>query len=409
VRVAAARFVFVTVLLDWLIVGIMSPVFPKLLLELDGGKMSGTAAISGGFATAFALVAFFMSPVLGVLSDRYGRRPVILLSNVGSAIDCLILALAPNVWWLFLGRVLSGATAASATACAAYIADVTEPEKRAGAFGMISAGFGIGFAVGPAVGGVLAGYGTRVPFYLAALLMLVSAAYGLFVLPESLGPEKRRTAIDWKRANPLGALVLLRRHRELSGLVTSLFCSNLAVQSFSVFVLYTIDRFAWNERANGFGLAFFGALSVVSAILVGRLTARFGGRAVAAAGFAFGAVGFIVYGLAPTGWLFACGLPLTGLWAIAGSPVQSAMTRRVGPTEQGELQGAIGSVRSIALIVGPSFFTLLFAAVTARAGNPFVGAPWFLGASLLVCAAAFALSAMRPEPSPEPEASALAA
>ncbi len=177
-RIAAARYVFITVLLDWLIVGIMSPVFPKLLLELNGGKMSGTSAISGGFATAFALVAFFMSPILGVLSDRYGRRPVILLSNIGSAIDCLILALAPNLWWLFLGRVLSGATAASATACAAYIADVTEPEKRAGAFGMMSAGFGIGFAVGPAVGGVLAGFGTRVPFYLAAGLMIASAAYG---------------------------------------------------------------------------------------------------------------------------------------------------------------------------------------------------------------------------------------
>jgi DHA1 family tetracycline resistance protein-like MFS transporter len=389
------------VLLDWLIVGIMSPVFPKLLLELNGGKMSGTSAISGGFATAFALVAFFMSPILGVLSDRYGRRPVILLSNIGSAIDCLILALAPNLWWLFLGRVLSGATAASATACAAYIADVTEPEKRAGAFGMMSAGFGIGFAVGPAVGGVLAGFGTRVPFYLAAGLMIASAAYGFFILPESLGPEKRRAVIDWKRANPLGALALLRRHRELSGLVTSLFCSNLAVQSFSVFVLYTIYRFGWNERANGFGLAFFGALSVVSAILVGKLTTRFGGQAIATAGFAFGALGFVVYGLAPTGWVFACGLPLTGLWSIAGAPVQSAMSRRVGPAEQGEMQGAVGSVRSIALIVGPSFFALLFAAVTAHAGNPFVGAPWFLGALLLVGAAMFALSAMRAAPEPE--------
>jgi DHA1 family tetracycline resistance protein-like MFS transporter len=396
-KTPAAKFVFVTVLLDWLIVGIMSPVFPKLLLELNGGKMSGTSAISGGFATAFALVAFFMSPILGVLSDRYGRRPVILLSNIGSAIDCLILALAPNLWWLFLGRVLSGATAASATACAAYIADVTAPQKRAGAFGMISAAFGIGFAVGPAVGGVLAGYGTRVPFYLAAALMIGSAAYGFFILPESLGPEKRRTTIDWKRANPLGSLVLLRRHRELSGLVTSLFCSNLAVQSFSVFVLYTIDRFGWNERANGFGLALFGAITVVSAILVGKLTARFGARAIVAAGFTLGAFGFIVYGLAPSGWIFACGLPLTGLWAIAGSPVQSAMTRRVGPSEQGELQGAIGSVRSIALIVGPSFFTLLFAAVTSHPGNPLVGAPWFLGALLLAGAATFALSAMRPD------------
>ncbi len=397
-KVAAARFVFVTVLLDWLIVGIMSPVLPKLVLEFMGGKVANSSAISGVFATAFALVAFFMSPVLGVLSDRFGRRPVILLSTAGSAIDCLILALAPNLWWLFLGRVLSGATAASAGASAAYIADVTPPEKRAGAFGMMSAAFGIGFAVGPAVGGVLAGFGTRVPFYLAAALMICSTAYGFFILPESLGPDQRRSAIDWKRANPLGALALLRRHRELSGLVTSLFCSSLAVQSFSVFVLYTIDRFGWDERANGFGLGFFGALSVVSAVLVGRLTTRFGGRAIAGTGFALGALGFVIYGLAPSGAIFACGLPLTGLWAIAGPPIQSAMSRRVGPTEQGELQGAMGSLRSIGLIVGPSFFTLLFAAVTAHAGNPFVGAPWFLGALLLVGAAAFALSSMRPEP-----------
>ena len=395
---AAARFVFVTLLLDWMVVGIMAPVLPKLVLEFMGGKMSNTSAISGGFATAFALVQFFMSPILGVLSDRYGRRPVILLSSIGSAIDCLILAVAPNLWWLFLGRVLSGATAAGSTACAAYIADVTPPEKRAGAFGMIGAAFGVGFAVGPAVGGVLAGYGTRIPFYLAAALMIGSAAYGFFILPESLAPDARKATIDWKRANPLGALTLLRRHRELSGLVTSLFCSNLAVQSFSVFVLYTIYRFDWNERANGFGLAFFGALSVVSAIVVGKLTTRFGARAIVASGFALGSLGFIVYGFAPTGWIFACGLPLTGLWAIAGPPIQSAMSRHVGATEQGELQGAIGSVRSIALVVGPSFFTLLFAVVTAHAGNPFVGAPWFLGALLLVGAATFALGALRPEP-----------
>jgi DHA1 family tetracycline resistance protein-like MFS transporter len=237
---------------------------------------------------------------------------------------------------------------------------------------------------------LLAGFGIRVPFYAAAALMLANAAYGFFVLPESLAPSARRTAIPWKRANPLASLELLRRHRDLFALVSSLFCSNLAVQSFNVFVLFTIFRFGWNERANGFGLALFGALSVVAATIVGRLVTRFGARTVVMSGFALGAAGFVLYGVAPAGWLFACALPLTGFWGIAGAPIQSAMSRHVESFEQGELQGAIGSVRSIATIAGPPFFTLVFASVTARPGSPFIGAPWYCGALLLVLAAFFA-------------------
>jgi DHA1 family tetracycline resistance protein-like MFS transporter len=390
-------FIFVTMLLDWLVVGIMSPVLPKLIVEFRAGDVGSASAISGVFATAFALVQFVASPILGLLSDRFGRRPVILLSSLGSAIDCAILAFAPNLWWLFFGRVLSGATAASATSSAAYIADVTPPERRAAAFGMASAAFGLGFALGPAVGGLLAGFGLRVPFLVTSGLMLASAAYGIFVLPESLRPEMRQTSIAWKRANPLGSLKLLRRHRDLSNLVLSLFCSNLAVQSFSVFVLYTIFRFRWSEAANGLGLSLFGALSVVSAVLVGKLVDRFGPRAVVVAGFGLGTVGFVIYGFAPTGVLFALALPLTGLWAIAGPPIQSAMSRRVAASEQGELQGAIGSMRSISMILGPAFFTLLFAAVSARGAYPLVGAPWFCGALLLVAASLFAQRAIGSE------------
>jgi DHA1 family tetracycline resistance protein-like MFS transporter len=394
-RTPAVTFIFVTMLLDWLVVGIASPVVPKLIVDFNHGDVARASAISGGFATAFALVAFFASPVLGVLSDRFGRRPIILLSVLGSAFEFSLLALAPNLWWLFVGRLLSGTTAASAATAAAYVADVTMPERRAAAFGMAGAAFGIGFAVGPAVGGVLAAFGVRVPFFVCAGLMLLSAAYGFFVLPESLSPDRRQRSISWGRANPLGSLKLVRRHVDLWRFVMSLFCSNLAVQSFSVFVLYTIERFRWSDAANGIGLSLFGAISVVASIFVGKLVARFGPRSVVIAGFALGATGFIIYGLAPSGAIFACALPLTGMWAIAGPPIQSAMSSHVPASEQGELQGAIGSMRSISMIVGPAFFSLLFAAVSTRDSTLLLGAPWFCGALLLVAAALFAQRALR--------------
>jgi len=402
-RPAAAGFIFVTMLLDWLVVGIASPVVPKLIVDFRAGDIASASAISGAFATAFALMAFFASPVLGILSDRFGRRPIILLASAGSAIDCAILACAPNLWWLGVGRVLAGATAASATTAAAYIADVSPPEKRAAAFGMVSGAFGLGFALGPALGGLLAGFGIRVPFMVAGGLMVANVAYGLFLLPESLPREQRQASIGWSRANPLGSLRMLRRHRELFGLAASLFCSNLAVQSFSVFVLYTIARFNWSDQANGLGLTLFGSLSVVSAVLVGTLIARFGARNVVLGGFACGSIGFLVYGFAPAGIIFACALPLTGVWAIAGPPIQSAMSRRVAASEQGELQGAIGSVRSIAMVVGPAFFTSLFALVSRHRTSVLIGAPWFCGALLLVAAAVFSRRAI---PAHEPAATA---
>ncbi len=394
--VNAARFVFVTMLFDWLVVGMLGPVLPKLILDLCAGDIARASAVSGGFAFLFALVLFFASPFLGLLSDRVGRRPVILLSSLGSAIDCLILALAPNLWWLIVGRLLSSITAASPAACAAYIADVTPPEKRAAAFGMAGAAFGVGFTLGPAIGGILGGIGPRIPFFAAAALMIANTAYGTFILPESLPVEKRHSALQWRRANPLGSLRLLRRHRELFGLITSLFCSNLAVQSFSVFVLYTIYRFGWGERENGFGLALFGALSVVASIFTGRLVTRFGAAPVVVTGFALGAAGFIIYMFAPSGVVFACALPLTGIWAIAGPPIQAAMSQRVSETEQGELQGAIGSMRSISMIVGPPFFLLVFTYVSTHAGYPLTGVSWLFGGLLLVAAAVLAARILAP-------------
>jgi DHA1 family tetracycline resistance protein-like MFS transporter len=319
-----------------------------------------------------------------------------LLSTLGSAVDCTILALAPNLTWLFVGRILTGLTAASATAAAAYVADVTPPERRAAAFGFLGAAFGIGFAVGPAIGGLLASVSPRLPFFLAAGLMLVSTVYGLFVLPESLPKEKRHTSMQWGRANPVSALRLLLRHRELFGLAASLFCSNLAVQSFSVFVLYTIFRFSWGEAQNGLGLSLFGALTVIASVSTGKLVGRLGPQIVGALGFALGTAGFLIYGFATTGIAFACALPLTGLWAIAGPPIQSGMSARVGPSEQGELQGAIASMRSIATIVGPPIFTAIFAAVSAQKPGPATGTPWFVGAGLLLVAALVSFTFLRP-------------
>ena len=401
----ATQFVFVTMLLDWLVVGMLGPALPQLLLNFAAGNIARASAIAGVFAFAFAFVQFFASPVMGLLSDRFGRRPVILLSSAGSAVDCLIFALAPSLWWLFVGRVLSSMTAASTGAAAAYITDVTAPEKRAAAFGIAAATFGVGFTFGPAIGGMLGSIGPRVPFFVAAGSMLVSALYGIFILPESLASEKRALRVDWSRANPLGSLRLLRRHRELYGLATSLFCSGLAVQAFSVFVLYTIYRFNWSARDNGFGLALFGAVSVVASILTGRLVARLGARRVAAGGFALGTLGFLLYMFAPNGLIFACALPLTGLWSMAGPPIQSALSQRVGDSEQGELQGAISCMRSIAMIVGPPIFAFTFTFVSAHASYPLTGTPWFFGALLLVGASMFALRYL---PAQAPIASVLA-
>jgi DHA1 family tetracycline resistance protein-like MFS transporter len=368
----AARFVFVTMVFEWLVIGMLSPVLPKIILGFCDGNVARASAISGIFTFMFAGLQFFAAPLLGVLSDRYGRRPVILCSTLGSAVDCLVLAIAPTLWWVFVGRLFSSVTAASAAASAAY------------------------FTVGPAIGGILGGIGPRVPIFVAAALMFASTLYGFFVLPESLAPEKRTETMRWSRANPIASLSLLRSHRDLLRLVASLFCSNLAVQSFSVFVLYTIYRFGWGVRDNGVALAVFGALSVAASIVTGRLVKRFGARAVVAGGFTLGAIGFLIYAIAPTGLAFVFALPLTGLWAIAGPPVQAAMSHRVGTTEQGQLQGAIASMRSIALIVGPPFFAFVFTLVSSRTVSPWSGLPWVFGAALLLAAIAFSLPALRP-------------
>jgi MFS transporter, DHA1 family, tetracycline resistance protein len=383
-RHAAIGFVFVTVLLDMLALGIIVPVLPRLILDFLHGDMARTSESMGLFVTTWALMQFFFSPILGMLSDRYGRRPVILLSNFGLGLDYIVMALAPTMAWLFLGRILSGITASSMPTANAYISDVTPPDKRARAFGIFGAAFGIGFVMGPAIGGWLGAINPRLPFWVAAGFSLANACYGLFVLPESLAPEKRSQQLRWKNANPVGALKLLRSHRELFGLASVNFLGFLAHEVYAtVWVLYATQRFNWNNKQIGVSLALVGiATMITSAGLVGWSVRHFGERQSLFAGLTFAALGFLIFGLANTSWLFLAGIPVNALWSLAAAPSQSMMTRRVSPSEQGELQGALSSLRGLAMILGPGIFSGTFAWFLSPSRN-FPGAPWVLAALLL--------------------------
>ena len=384
-RRAALGFIFVTVLLDMLAFGLIAPVLPRLIKDFLHGDMARSSEFMGLFVTAWALMQFFFSPVLGVLSDRLGRRPVILLSNFGLGLDYIVMALAPTIGWLFLGRVISGITSSSITTANAYISDVTPPEKRAKAFGIFGAAFGIGFVLGPAVGGWLGVFNPRLPFWVAGALSLLNALYGLFVLPESLPAERRQKQFRWSKANPVGALRLLRSHRELFGLAIVNFLAYLAHEVYvTVFVLYVTLRYSWDAKAIGTSLAVVGIASMLtSALLVGPVVKRFGERRALFTGMFFGALGFAMFGWAPAGWAFLAAIPVNALWALATPPSQSLMTQRVSPSEQGELQGALGSLRGIAMVIGPGIFSGTFA-VFIVANRYFPGAPWYLAALFLL-------------------------
>jgi MFS transporter, DHA1 family, tetracycline resistance protein len=383
-RRAALGFIFVTVLLDMLAFGIIAPVLPRLVSDFLHGDMARSSEYMGLFVTTWALMQFFFSPVLGMLSDRYGRRPIVLLSNLGLGLDYIVMALSPTIGWLFLGRVLSGITSSSMPTANAYISDVTPPERRARAFGIFGAAFGIGFVLGPAVGGWLGSMHPRLPFWVAGAFSLLNALYGLLVLPESLLPDQRQTQLKWKSANPVGALRLLRSHRELFGLAVVNFLGYLAHEVYAtVFVLYTTFRYLWNEKAIGFSLAVVGIASMfTSAVLVGPFVKQFGERRSLFVGLFLGALGFALLGWAAVGWVFLAAIPVNAMWSLAGPPSQSLMTQRVSPAEQGELQGALGSLRGIAMVIGPGMFSGMFAVFIApRHSLP--GAPWFLAAFFL--------------------------
>jgi MFS transporter, DHA1 family, tetracycline resistance protein len=390
---AAFAFVFITVMLDMLAIGIIVPVLPKLVVAFAGGDVVEGARIYGRFGTVWALMQFVFSPLQGALSDRFGRRPVILISNFGLGLDYVVMALAPSLGWLFLGRVISGITAASISTAYAYVVDVTPPEARAGRFGLLGASFGIGFVLGPALGGLAGGLDPRLPFWIAAGLSLANALYGLLVLPESLPPE-RRSPFAWRRANPVGALLLLRSQPGLIGLAGVNFLSNLAHAALpSVGVLYMMYRYGWNERTVGLTMAGVGiAAVVVQGGITGPMVKRLGERRALIAGLAFGVVGFAMFGLAPTGTLFWGGIPVMALWGIVNPASQGLMSRRIGPQQQGQLQGANASLMGVANLIGPGLFTLTFAfAIDAANEWGLPGAPYLLASGLLAMAIVVAL------------------
>ena len=383
-RKAALAFIFVTVLIDMLAFGMIIPVLPLLVQDFMGGDAARAAQMYGVFGTAWALMQFIFSPVQGSLSDHFGRRTVILVSCAGLGLDFILMALAPNLWWLLVGRVISGITAASFSTAGAYISDVTPPEKRAAAFGLIGAAFGVGFVLGPALGGLLGAISPRLPFWASAFMALANVCWGWFVLPESL-PEDRRVPFAWKNANPLGALKLLRSHPMLAGLAVGYFLLNLAhVVLPSTTVLYMHYRYNWDTRAVGLLLAGVGISSlIVQGFLVKPVVRWLKERRAVAWGLTFGAVGFVIYGLAPTGRIFWLGVPVMALWGIATPSLQTIMTRLVDATEQGRLQGALASLVGLASLIGPTMFTTTFATVIIHAEWRLPGAPFLLAAALV--------------------------
>lgn len=382
---AAFIFIFVTVALDMMAVGITVPVLPKLIIEFQQGDVARAAWFVGAFATLWAAMQFVFSPIIGAASDRFGRRKVILLSNLGLGLDYVLMAVAPTMAWLFLGRLISGITSASYPTAGAYIADVTPPAERAGKFGMLGAAFGLGFIVGPAVGGLLGGIDLRLPFWVAAGLSLANTAYGFFILPESLPPEKRKP-FNLRNAHVFGSFRLLRSHPELFGLASALFVMGLAHEALpNTFVLYADQRYGWSESQVGLALALIGVSSVVvSMLLVKPLVRRLGERRAALFGLSCGIGGFLAFGFAPVGGMFLVGIALVALWGVANPSFQSLMSRRIDPAEQGQLQGALGSIRAVTGMVGPLVFTQVFAAAVRHGGEPVLGAPFLLSAVLLV-------------------------
>lgn len=391
----ALAFIFCTVTLDVLALGVMIPVLPGIVLAFMDGDTAGAAEVFGLFATVWGLMQVLFSPLLGALSDRFGRRPVILISCLGLGLDYIFMALAPSLVLLFIGRVISGITAATISTAFAYIADVTTTDNRAKAFGIVGIAFGAGFVLGPAIGGLLGGLDPRLPFWVSAAACLINAAFGWFVLPESLPPEKRM-AFAWKRANPLGSLRLLGRHRQLIGLAVVDFLANVAHYVLpSVFVLYAAYRYGWGETTVGLTLAFVGVCSaLVQGLLVGPVVARFGPRRTLFAGLLIGGVGMVIYGLAPTGAWFLVGVPVMALWGIAGPAAMDMMSRRVSESEQGQLQGANSSVRSLAGLLAPGLFTVTFAWLLGS----LPGAPFLLAAALMAMAAVVSWIATAPSP-----------
>lgn len=383
-------FIFVTLFLDILGIGLIVPVLPSLVEQFTGNDIESASTIYGAMVAVYALMQFVFAPLLGSLSDQYGRRPIILISLFGAGVDYILLALAPTLAWLFIGRVIAGITAANITAATAYIVDVSPPEQRARNFGLIGAAFGVGFVLGPAVGGLLGDFGLRVPFFVVAGITLLNWLYGYFVLPESLAPENRRK-FSWRRANPIGSLQGLRKYPLVFALASTIFLTGLAENSLrSVWVLYTDFRYGWGPLEVGLSLAVIGlTFGAVQGGLVGQFVSRFGERKTLLFGLALGAAINALYGWAPTGFALYSVIIVGSLSAVAQPAAQSLITKVVRDDEQGAVQGAITSVISLTAVIGPLVATNIFRYFISDAAPILLpGAPFFLGA-LFICGGMF--------------------
>lgn len=385
-RQAAIGFIFITLLIDVMGWGLIIPVMPKLISDLKGIAVNDASSYGALLLSVYAITQFVFAPLIGNLSDRFGRRPVLLSSLIGFGIDYIFLALAPTYGWLFVGRIIAGITGASFTTAAAYIADVSTAETRAKNFGMIGAAFGLGFIIGPALGGLLAGWGVRAPFYAAAALCLLNALYGYFVLPESLKKENRRP-FEWKRANPLGALKFLKKYPDIGGLAFCFFLIYFAAQAVQGnWSFFTIYQFQWSEKMVGISLAVVGLLvGLVQAGLIRIVNPILGNKKSIYLGLFLYSVGLTLFAFATEGWMMFAFLVPYCLGGIAGPALQSTLAGHVPPNEQGELQGALTSLMSLTTIIGPPIMNNLFAYFTnKKAPIHFPGVFFLLGALLML-------------------------
>jgi MFS transporter, DHA1 family, tetracycline resistance protein len=398
----ALAFIFITMLVDTIGLGIIIPVTPKLIVELTGGGMSEAARWGGWLFFVYALMQFLCAPAIGSLSDRFGRRPVLILALAMLGVDYLITAMAPTILWLFIGRFLSGVAGAAYPTANAYIADVSPPEKRAANFGLVGAAFGVGFVIGPAIGGLLGQYGARLPFYVSAGIAFANALYGFIVLKESLPRESRRKFELW-RANPLGALAALRRFPAMLGLFGVTVLMRLAHDANPVlWTFYTMLKFHWSSRQVGYSLMVIGAMLALVFSFVPRIAVpRLGEIRSAYIGLACGAVGFMGYAFATQGWMMYVWMAVFVFIGLSGPAINAIMSRQVGPTEQGELQGALASLGSLTSVAAPPLLSNLFGYFTSREAPIYFPGAGFFAASLFLAAAALLLAGIQRAPQPQ--------
>ena len=394
---AALGFIFATLLIDVIGLGIIIPVIPKLIERLIHGDVSDASGYAGWLTAAYAGMQFLFAPLIGNLSDKFGRRPVLLCSLLGFSIDYLFSAFAPTIGWLFVGRIVAGITGASFTTASAYIADISEPEKRAANFGMVGVAFGLGFIIGPVLGGLLGKYDVHYPFIAAAVLAMLNAAYGYFILPESLSIENRRQ-FDLKRANPFGSVIQLKKYKSVIGLAASLFLIYFAVQAVqSVWTFYTIEKFHWNEDWVGYSLGMVGLMvAIVQGGLIRIILPKLGQERSIWVGLVLYAAGLILFAFASKGWMMFAFLVPYCLGGIAGPAIQGYISNNVPANEQGELQGGLTSLMSISSIFGPLLMTEVFYYFTKP--NPFFqfpGAPFAIGSVLMLLSAILAIRSFK--------------